>query len=325
MQKCAILLWSVMAERFLKFIPSEEAFWLIRNKPKAFYLLTCIANTARRKLGHPDGLLIGQCHLEHWSVYKFTQQEYRTAKQLLVDRKHIKIIETNRTRKKSTTGSTTKSTLVCLCSTTVYDINSEIINDRATTESTTEQRLNNDKQERIRMKKKEEEDHPSIPSKGSKPEKRDDGTIDDFSCEKEKIEVIEGVFLIQEQIDQCIKVKGDIEKVKQAMRAIQKNPKRKYKINDWPTAIANWAIDDEVKTRMKRNIEQTEKFCKEFVEYSDGHGWRCFMYNDHKKDQRGILFESQSPYNEAYFVALVDGELSQKCENFIKSKNMRKK
>lgn len=139
-----------MAERFLKFIPSEEAFWLMQHKPNAFNLLTHIANTARRINGHPDGLLIGQCHLQTWTFYGLTEQQYRTAKQILVQRKHIIIIETNRTRKKSTTGLTTASTLVQLCSTTIWDINPEDVNDRINVRPTTDQRLTNDKQEGIR-------------------------------------------------------------------------------------------------------------------------------------------------------------------------------
>lgn len=143
-----------MCERFIKFIPSEEAFWLMHNKPNAFRLLTHIANTARRKPGHPDGLLVGQCHLESWEKYKLSEQEYRTAKQILVMRKHISIFLTNRTRQKSTTGSTTNSTLVQLCSNTIWDINPEVINDPINDRATTEQRPSNDKQEGIRKKKK---------------------------------------------------------------------------------------------------------------------------------------------------------------------------
>lgn len=156
-----------MSERFIKFIPSEEAFWLMQHKPKAFLLLSHIANTARRYNGHPDGLIIGQCHLQHWTFYGFTEREYRTAKDILVKTKHIIIIETNRTRQKSTTGSTTKSTLVQLCSLTIYDINSETTDDRNDDRPTTDRRPTDDKQERIRKKKKEKEDNitptPSFP------------------------------------------------------------------------------------------------------------------------------------------------------------------
>jgi hypothetical protein len=153
-------------ERFIKFIPSDEAIWLMHKKPNAFRLLFHIANTARRYNGHPDGLIIGQCHLQSWTFYDLSEQEYRTAKDILVKRKHIIIIETNRTRKKSTTGSTTNSTLVQLCSSTIWDINPETINDRINDRATTEQRPSNDKQERIRKDisndiSKEEEAHPA--------------------------------------------------------------------------------------------------------------------------------------------------------------------
>lgn len=140
-----------MSERFIKFIPSEEAFWLMQNKPNAFYLLSQIANTARRYNGAPDGLTIGQCHLMHWIKYNFTEREYRTAKEILIKRKHIIIIETNRTRQKSTTGTTTGSTLVQLCSLTIWDINSESNDDRNDDRATTDRRLTDDKQERIRI------------------------------------------------------------------------------------------------------------------------------------------------------------------------------
>lgn len=146
-----------MSERFLKFIPSEEAFWLMFHKPRAFYLLTHIANTARRYNGGADGLGIGQCHLKSAEKYGFTISEYRSAKNMLIKRNHIVIIETNRTRKKSTTGMTTESTLVQLCSTNVYDINSESNDNRIDIRTTTERQLNDNKQERIRKNKKEKE------------------------------------------------------------------------------------------------------------------------------------------------------------------------
>jgi hypothetical protein len=145
-----------MCERFIKFIPSEEAFWLMENKPNAFRLLTHIANTARRTPGHPDGLLIGQCHLQSWKAYKLTEQQYRTAKKILVMRKHITIFLTNRTLKKSTTGSTTNSTIVQLCSSTIWDINPSVINDSINDRATTDQRPINDKQEVKKVKKEKE-------------------------------------------------------------------------------------------------------------------------------------------------------------------------
>ena len=163
-----------VSNRFLKFILSDEALWLMDHKPNAFRLLTHIARTARRTPGHPDGLLVGQCHLQNWGKYRLTQQEYRTAKQVLVKRQHIKIIKTSRTPKKSTIESTTESTtelttastLVQLCSNTIWDINIKVLNDSnddrtnqpINDRATIEQRSSNDKQEGRRMKKKEKEE-----------------------------------------------------------------------------------------------------------------------------------------------------------------------
>ena len=112
-----------MSEKQIKFIPSPEALWLKSEKPKSFQLLSYIAENARRENGHPDGLLIGQCHIGNLKKIKLTQQEYRTAKKILILRKHIKIIETSRTRKESQDGTTTIDTLVEIISKTIWDIN----------------------------------------------------------------------------------------------------------------------------------------------------------------------------------------------------------
>jgi len=136
-----------MSERFLKFIPSDEAMWLLKKKGHAFRLLAIIAESARRHKGDPDGLSIGECFIGGHTNYDMTEQNYRTAKDLLVKRQHIEIVETCRTRKKSTTGVTTVGTKVKLLSTSVWDINSEVGNDRSNDRPTTDQRPTNDKQE----------------------------------------------------------------------------------------------------------------------------------------------------------------------------------
>jgi len=306
-----------MAERFLKFIPSEEAFWLIEHKPNAFRLLTYIANTARRTSGSPDGLGIGQCHLQHWRSYKLSEQEYRTAKKILVDRKHILILKTNRTRQKSTPGSTTNSTLVQIISSSIYDINPESYNDRINDRSTTDQRPINDKQERIRMIRMIRKDHPSVPSNG------DRLTTDDFSFEK--IDVGSGVFMSKEQLDACVKIRGDVERVKQAVAFIMKSPKRKTEITDWPNAIARWKIEDKAKVSIEKNIALAERLCNQFHNFSQGNGWQCRLYTDRQKDQKGILFECSNPHQAAVFISLVDGEFEKKCRETVGEKIAGKK
>ena len=129
-----------MSERFIKFIPSEEAMFLLVHKPKAFRLLSIVAARARWEVGKPDGLLPGQCYLGDWEACGFTEREYRTAKGILVMRRHLKIVETCRTRKKSTTGTTTIGTLVELISSTVYDLNLQESDDRIDDRATTERR-----------------------------------------------------------------------------------------------------------------------------------------------------------------------------------------
>lgn len=133
--------------RFLKFIPSEEALWLLKNKGHAFRLLTIIAESARRTDGNPDGLKIGECFIGGFENYDMTERNYRTAKDILIKRRHIEIVETCRTRKKSTTGTTTVGTKVRLLSSTVWDINSNSTDDRSDDCPTTDRRPTDDKQE----------------------------------------------------------------------------------------------------------------------------------------------------------------------------------
>lgn len=187
-----------MSERFIKFIPSQEAMFLVTHKnpayQNAFRLLTIIAERARRYDGHPDGLKVGQCHLGNWAEYGMSEQNYKTAKKILERMQLIKIIETNRTRKKVTTGVTTEGTLVELCSTTVYDINVQDANDSSNDCLTTGQRLPNDKLRKKKKEKKEKEDNISpTPS---------------FSPSPSKIKFRELVELTQEEYDSLLAKNG---------------------------------------------------------------------------------------------------------------------
>jgi hypothetical protein len=171
-----------------------------------------------------------------------------------------------------------------------------------------------------RKKNRSKEDHPSIPSFNS-----DELKTDDFSFENEKVEIIPGVWLAQVEIDACILIKGNLEEVKKAIEYIQNSKRRKHPISDWPNALAKWKIENKAHNTIQEHIIHTEKLCKEFEDFEQGNGWRCRMYNDTKKDQRGILFEYQTPYQESFFVSLLEGELKIKCNDFIKNKNMRNK
>lgn len=331
-----------MSERFLKFIPSEEAIQFAIKYKNAFVLLLIIANQARRTEGASDGLKMGQCHIGNHKNYGMSEKEYRYAKEILIKNGLIKIVLTSRTRKKAKNienpifGSnganaganepTTTATLVELCNSAVWDINYDIYKhskcerkgERKGESRANEGRTKGDKQERLRMIKNDKKDHPSIPSKKS------DRLIDDFSFEKEKIQVCDQVFMTQEEIDACVKIKGDLDNVKKAVEYILSSPRRKNTITDWPNALLKWKIEDKSKTRVQDNLAYSENLFKEFAEFTPGNGWRCREYNNSKKDCKGILFENQSPYHEPFFVSFSEEKLIEKCEEFIKTKNMRK-
>ena len=152
-----------MSERFLQLNIEKdeqcEADFLAINHPHAFILLYFIARRARRYDGHSDGLTIGMAKIGDWEKLGLSRQNYRTALKVLTRYKFLEILETNRTRKKSTTGSTTEGTLVRLLDSRVWDINSQDNNHRPNHCLTTAQPLPNHE---LRKKKKEEEEEEYI-------------------------------------------------------------------------------------------------------------------------------------------------------------------
>ena len=144
------------SDRFIKFIPSQEALWLLKNKGHAFRLLAIVAEAARRYEGDPDGLKKGEAFIGGHKNYDMTEQNYRTAKKILERRQHLKILETSRTLQKSTNGVTTEATKVKLLSSNVWDINLDGGNERPNEWLTNDQRMANDKQESKEREERED-------------------------------------------------------------------------------------------------------------------------------------------------------------------------
>lgn len=142
--------FAVSKNRLIKFIPSEEAMWLLKNRAHAFCLLAIIAESVKRNEGDPYGLEIGEAFIGPCTKYGMTEKNYRNAKKILERIGQIKIVETNRTRKKSTSMPTTVSTKVKLLSSSIWDIGLNVDDDRPATD----QRLTDGKQE---YKESEEE------------------------------------------------------------------------------------------------------------------------------------------------------------------------
>lgn len=160
-----------MAERFLQLNLDNEALEadeLAVSHPNAFILLYFIARRARRFAGHSDGLEPGMAKIGDWENMGLSRQNYRTALKVLVVKRFLQIIETNRNRKKSTTGSTTEGTLVKLLDSRIWDINIETPNHRSNHCLTTAQPLPNHEQERIRKNKNEKEEQQNIAQPASR-------------------------------------------------------------------------------------------------------------------------------------------------------------
>jgi hypothetical protein len=151
-----------MADQYLQLVNSKFTEIFIIKEQMAFALLSIIALRACRTLNHPLGLKIGEALIGDWEGTGFSEQNYRTAKKKLIQYKLIEIVETNRTRKKSTTGVTTTGTKVRLLDSRIYDINPEKTNDSSNDCLTTDQRLPNDEQESIRKNKKEKKNKEKI-------------------------------------------------------------------------------------------------------------------------------------------------------------------
>ena len=129
-----------MSKSYIQLARSEKVEWLLATHPNAFLLLTLIALRARRTRNSPDGLEIGECHIGDYEKAGIESREkYRNALELLEKLGTIKKVETCRTRKKATSGTTTKGTKVKLLNSEFYDINMEIDNHQSNHRATTEQ------------------------------------------------------------------------------------------------------------------------------------------------------------------------------------------
>lgn len=153
---------------FLKLIRDEKTEWLMINYPNAFVLLSIIAHRVARTEDNPSGYPIGTAHIGDWKELGWSEQQYRTAKQKLIEFGLIEIVETNRTRKKSpfkqrlnndrtttgtTTATTTRGTLVKILNSDIYDLNLKTNNDFNNAIKTETSRECNDEQEAKEAKK----------------------------------------------------------------------------------------------------------------------------------------------------------------------------
>lgn len=136
------------------------------------------------------------------------------------------------------------------------------------------------------------------------------------------IPICEGVSLSKEDLDACIKIKGSIDSVKYAIEYIMRSPGRKRKIANWPNALSTWEIKNDIKPRLKENEEMAKRLESQF---GNNQGYRCEIYTDRMKDQKGLLFASTACTGnpEQYFIPFTDQEFKEKCAKIIRDKRMQ--
>lgn len=149
--------------RFLKLICSDDADYLQENYPNAFLLLIQIAKTARRTPNGLDGLEVGDAIVGEIETSKkagLTTKQYRNALEKLEELGFIETVFNPKIQKpqKRAIKRAIKSKIVNLKDTRVLDINSNIKGDQKGDLGANKGRTEGDKQERIRMNKKEKEE-----------------------------------------------------------------------------------------------------------------------------------------------------------------------
>lgn len=152
----------LIMSRFIKFIPSEESSYLMRNHPNAFLLLCLIAERARRVAGNIDGLQTGDAILGDYEAAGLTRKQYRTALDHLVELGLIKIIYNGKkfqNGEKRAIKMAIKGTLVNILNSRIWDINPDEEGQQKGQQRANRGPTEGHEQERIRKNKKEEEEN----------------------------------------------------------------------------------------------------------------------------------------------------------------------
>lgn len=164
------------------------------------------------------------------------------------------------------------------------------------------------------------ESHPSIPS--FEKEGRDGSIDDSFSKKEEKIHILLSCYLTKEELEECIKIRGSIEKVHDVITQVANWPGRKYEIKDWMKTIKEWKLKNVVGDRIAQN-EELGKKVEEL--YGESFGWKARVYRDNIKDVRGIIFEGTGAAWTPIFVPFTDQNFKEKITQTITEKRMKKK
>ncbi len=169
-------------------------------------------------------------------------------------------------------------------------------------------------QEEKNIRYKEKDHHPNPSS---------EKVIDD-SLQKEKIHVCLDVYMDQEDLDECIKIKGSLENVKDCIEKIQKSPgkNKNIQISNWARTLNVWKLNNSVADKIIENENLAKKFIDENEENA---GCQFRIYHDRAKDIRGLLFQGLGATSQPEFIIFTDLEFKEKLKKTIKDKKIKKK
>lgn len=121
-----------MLDGFIQLNRCEKTFFLLKNFPNAFLLLTLIALRARRTPHPYNEMEIGEAYIGDWNSCGLTRKEYRTALAYLERQEILLISQTNKKCKKRATSEatsrTTRGTIVKLLDSELWNVNFNIDN-----------------------------------------------------------------------------------------------------------------------------------------------------------------------------------------------------
>lgn len=143
-------------------------------------------------------------------------------------------------------------------------------------------------------------------------------TVFSYLVNKEK----KSITISHDDLEACIALKGTKEAVEYAIGYVLRSPGRKYEIYNWPETLARWDIKANIKSRVVENEEMAKRYEREFAEFTNH--WRCRVSHNKIKDQRVLMFESESPYLQPFEIDLIDLEFRDKASKFVREKRMQK-
>ncbi len=168
-------------------------------------------------------------------------------------------------------------------------------------------------QEEKNIRYKEKDHHPNPSS---------EKVMIDDSLQKEKIHICLDVYLDQEELDECIKIKGSLENVKDCIEKIQNSPNRTQEITNWSRTLKVWKFQNTVANKTIENENLANKFIEE---YEENAGCQFRIYHDKAKDIRGLLFEGLGASSKSELIAFSDSEFKQKLGKEKKERKIKKK